>query len=162
MDYLLLQQFPGSVSDHRPVKTRCRRRHLARNSIAIVSLAMLLLGFQGFASAQHGHPLVGTWSGYWGTSADQRNRVLLLLDYDGEAIRGVINPGRNAAPISAASLDASTWTLVLEASREDADGNTIAYRIEGRLENVTTPSARVLSGTWTEGNERGDFRVTFN
>ena len=95
----------------------------------IVFVAALLVGFPGAAVGQHGHPLVGTWSGYWGPNAEERNRVLLLLEYDGERIGGIINPGPNPVPITNASLDAPTWTVVLEGSREDADGNTIEYRI---------------------------------
>ena len=53
------------------------------SALALSSLAAL---------AQHGHPLVGTWSGYWQTETD-RHRVLLLLEYDGEAITGTWTEG---------------------------------------------------------------------
>ena len=127
-----------------------------------VAVSALLVCLHGVAAAQHGHPLVGTWSGYWGPNAEERNRVLLLLEYDGERIGGIINPGPNPVPISNATLDAPTWTVVLEGSREDADGNTIVYRIEGRIENVTSPSERSMSGEWVQGNVVGDFSVTLN
>lgn len=122
--------------------------------------AVLALGSLA-ALAQHGHPLVGTWSGYWQTES-ARHRVLLLLDYDGNAITGVINPGRNSAPLTRASLDPATWTLVLEASREDTDGNLVHTVIEGRIDNVTSPTERAISGTWTEGATRGVLQVTLN
>ena len=35
---------------------------------------------------------MGTWSGYWQTETD-RHRVLLLLEYDGEAITGTWTEG---------------------------------------------------------------------
>lgn len=132
------------------------------NFARIAAVAALLVGLQGLVLAQHGHPLVGTWSGYWGTDAEERNRVLLLLEYDGENIGGIINPGRNAVPITSASLDAPTWTVVLEGSGEDADGNTVNYRIEGRIENVTSPEERSLSGEWVQGDVVGEFSVTLN
>ena len=132
------------------------------NFARIAAVTALLAGLQGLALAQHGHPLVGTWSGYWGTNAEERNRVLLLLEYDGENIGGIINPGRNAVPITSASLDAPNWTVVLEGSREDADGNMVNYRIEGRIENVTSPAERSLSGEWVQGDVVGDFSVTLN
>ena len=87
------------------------------NPAGTIAVTALLAGLQGLALAQHGHPLVGTWSGYWGTNAEERNRVLLLLDYDGDTIGGIINPGPNPVPITSATLEASTWTVVLEGSR---------------------------------------------
>lgn len=133
-----------------------------RMTAGIVAITALLVGLQGLALAQHGHPLVGTWSGYWGPNAEERNRVLLLLEYDGENIGGIINPGPNPAPITSASLEASTWTVVLVGSREDEDGNTVEYRIEGRIENVTSPDERSISGEWAQGGVAGDFSVTLN
>ena len=128
----------------------------------IVAVTALLIGLPGAAVAQHGHPLVGTWSGYWGPNEAQRNRVLLLLEYDGERIGGIINPGPNPVPITNATLEPSTWTVVLEGSREDSDGNTVEYRIEGRIENVTSPVERSMSGEWSQGGVTGDFSVTLN
>ena len=37
------------------------------------------------ASAQFGHPLKGTWSGDWGNSNSNRSRLLLELNWDGDA-----------------------------------------------------------------------------
>ena len=128
----------------------------------IVAVTALLVVLTGAAVAQHGHPLVGTWSGYWGPNEAERNRVLLLLEYDGERIGGIINPGPNPVPIMDATLEPSTWTVVLEGSREDSDGNTVEYRIEGRIENVTSPVERSISGEWFQGGVTGDFSVTLN
>ena len=138
------------------------RRDPLPSPAGIVAVTALLIGLHGLALAQHGHPLVGTWSGYWGPNAEERNRVLLLLEYDGDTIGGVINPGPNPVPITSASLEASTWTVVLEGSRVDDDGNTVEYRIEGRIENVTSPVERSLSGDWSQGGVTGDFSVTLN
>ena len=88
--------------------------------------------------------------------------MLLLLEYDGDTIGGIINPGPNPVPITSASLEASTWTVVLEGSREDENGNTVEYRIEGRIENVTSPVERSISGDWSQGGVTGDFSVTLN
>ena len=104
------------------------------------------------AAAQYGHPLKGTWSGDWGPNKETRNRVLLQLDWDGKAITGTINPGPKAVSLKTASLDPSTWGV-----RFEADG----YLIEGKLENLGS-YRRVLSGTWTQGGQRGDFRLTRN
>ena len=125
----------------------------------VLGVALVLCSLA--ALAQHGHPLAGTWSGYWQTETD-RHRVLLLLDYDGDTISGVINPGRNSAPLTRASLHPATWTMVLEASREGADGHRVQTVIEGRIENVTSPTERTITGTWTEGGIVGELRVTLN
>ena len=111
--------------------------------------------------AQQGHPLVGSWSGDWGTGVTERNRVLLVLEYDGEAITGVVNPGRNAVTLTSASLDPTTWTVRLEAAASERTGG-VAYRIEGRIENLGSITERTMIGTWIQGNERGDFRVVMN
>lgn len=110
--------------------------------------------------AQHGHPLVGSWSGDWGT-ADQRHRVLLVLDYDGERVTGVINPGRAPVVLTSVMLDPETWSVELEAAASAQTGG-VAYRIEGRIENLGSVTERTLIGTWTQGGERGDFRLVMN
>jgi len=113
------------------------------------------------ASAQFGHPLKGTWSGDWGTSKDKRTHVVLELLWDGKAITGTINPGPNAIPLQKASLDADTWMVHLDADGKDTSGKAVRYVIDGKLENIGA-YARVLSGTWTEGGVKGDFRVVRN
>jgi hypothetical protein len=112
--------------------------------------------------AQTGHPLKGSWSGDWGPTPDHRNRVLLLLDWDGNEITGVINPGPNPVPITSAELDVDTWTVTLEADARGRGGETVHYVIEGKVENLGSWTNRTISGTWRHGNETGDFKVTLN
>jgi hypothetical protein len=113
---------------------------------------LAIVGLAAVASAQFGHPLKGSWSGDWGTNAQDRNRVLLDLDWDGRQITGTINPGPDAVPIRRATVDPSDWSVRLE-----ADG----YLIEGQLDNLGA-YARRFSGTWTENGVKGDFVVTRN
>jgi len=132
-------------------------------ALAKTLLALLMIfGAQESVVAQQGHPLVGSWSGYWGPNAEQSHRVLLLLQYDGDEITGVINPGPNSAPLTEASLDPSTWTVILEADGRDGEGNVVHYRVEGMIENLTSPTERAIVGTWVQGAMQGDFRVTLN
>jgi hypothetical protein len=104
------------------------------------------------ASAQFGHPLKGSWSGDWGPNREQRTRVLLQVQWDGKAITGAINPGPNALPLTKASLDPDTWLVHLESR---------GIVIDGKLENIGS-NRRVLSGTWTQGGQKGDVRLMRN
>ena len=138
-----------------------RQRPILFVATAFVA-SLVLLAVHGPTLAQQGHPLVGTWSGYWEADSDQRHRILLLLDYDGQSITGVINPGPNPVPLTRATLDPDTWTVMLEGDRRDADGNVIHYVIEGQIENLTSTTQRAIAGTWTQDDTRGNFRVTLN
>ena len=122
---------------------------------------LLLVATTLAVSAQFGHPLKGTWSGDWGPSRDKRTHIVLELNWDGKAITGNINPGPNAVPIQKASLDADKWLVHLDADGKDATGKVVRYLVDGKLENIGA-YARVLSGTWSEGGTKGDFRVVRN
>ena len=113
------------------------------------------------ATAQYGHPVKGSWSGDWGPNEDDRRRLLLLLDWDGGAVTGTINPGPNAVPIETATLDPATWSVHIEAQGEDGDGNAVRYVIDGELQNIGSYN-RVLSGSWTQGGVTGDFTLIRN
>src|ERR687887_2067900 len=129
---------------------------LRRALACVIALFFALPAF-----AQFGHPLKGTWSGDWGTSKDKRTHVVLELNWDGKAITGTINPGPNAVPLQKATLDADTWAVHLEGDGKDASGKAVHYAIDGKLENIGAYQ-RVLSGTWTEGGTKGDFKVVRN
>ena len=124
-----------------------------------IALAALLVAAP--ALAQFGHPLKGTWSGDWGTTRDNRTHVVLELNWDGKAITGNINPGPKAVPLKKAELNPETWGVHLEGDGKDGSGAAVHYVIDGKLENIGA-YARVMSGTWTEGGKKGDFRVVRN
>ena len=130
-----------------------RLRHLAG------CFAALLVALPAFA--QFGHPLKGTWSGDWGTGKDNRHRVLLELNWNGKEITGAINPGPSAVPLKTATVNPSNWTVRLEAEGKSESGRAVRYLIEGKLENLGS-YYRLLSGTWTQGEETGDFKLTRN
>jgi hypothetical protein len=110
--------------------------------------------------AQEGHPLIGTWSGEWGSSAKDRNPVLIILDWKTTTLSGVINPGEpDEAPIRVGTLDSTKWTVHLEADSKDEKGSPVKVTIDGKLEDIGSHN-RTLSGTWIRGNTKGDFKVT--
>jgi hypothetical protein len=109
--------------------------------------------------AQEGHPLVGSWHGNWGPNAKDRNDVTFILNYDGKNIVGMINPGPDVARLQKATLDASNWGVHFEADMKDRSGKAVHVVVDGRIENVTSKTRKIL-GTWTQGDVTGDFEVT--
>ena len=132
-----------------------------RVGIRRVMSALIALLLAAPALAQFGHPLKGTWSGDWGPAKDNRTRILLELHWDGKALTGAINPGPKAVPIKKAELSPDTWGVHIEAEGKDAAGAVVRYVIDGKLENIGAYQ-RILSGTWTEGGTKGDFRLVRN
>jgi hypothetical protein len=133
---------------------------MVRNVVRSLGLAAIVTASATFA--QVGHPVKGSWSGYWGPSASDRHRILLLLDWDKNEIVGTINPGPNAVPIRHADLDLDTWTLTLEADMPVDGGRTQRFVTSGKLENLGSWTNRRYSGDYTLGKETGSFVVTLN
>ena len=132
-----------------------------RSVIRRVQWLVMALLMAAPALAQFGHPLKGTWSGDWGLTKDKQTHVVLEINWDGKAITGNINPGPKAVPIAKATLDPATWTVHIEGDGKDAAGKPVHYVIDGKLENIGAYQ-RILSGTWTEGGKKGDFKVVRN
>jgi hypothetical protein len=124
-----------------------------RRRLFIVACLCACALLSTFGLAQEGHPLTGTWTGDWGPSATQRNHVTLVMNWDGANVTGTINPGPDAVPIASVFVDVTNWTVRIEADAKD--GHISA---EGRLEDIAS-AHRKLSGTWRQGNAKGDFRV---
>jgi hypothetical protein len=123
--------------------------------------AIACLSFAATASAQFGHPLKGSWSGDWGTGSGNRQHVVLNLNWDGKAISGVINPGPNGVTLTTATLDPATWTVHFIGDGKDASGATVHIVIDGKVENLGA-AQRFITGTWTQGSQKGTFKVTRN
>ena len=114
-------------------------------------------------TAQHGHPLVGSWSGDWGPDPAHRTRLLLTLNFGvDQVISGFIFENGVRIPLQSATLDPDTWTVTMTAQRSDSDGNTIDYFVRGAIGELSSSTLRTITGDWTEGNVSGDFRLTIN
>lgn len=121
----------------------------ARNPmIKTVLGCMLVLVFVTHpARAQQGHPLAGTWQGFWGENGTQRNFLTLIMRWDGKNIVGEVNPGPNAGSVRGVQLDSSTWTVRFDLDVPDrSSGDTVHLMGEGRLLNIGSPN-RTLTGT---------------
>jgi hypothetical protein len=130
-----------------------------RVAIRRVPALVLALLIAAPALAQFGHPLKGTWSGDWGPAKDKQTHVLLELNWDGKAVTGTINPGPKAVALGKVDFDAPNWTVHLEADGKDASGKAVHYVIDGKVSNVGSQN-RILSGTWTQGGVKGEFKLT--
>ena len=101
----------------------------------------------------------GSWVGDWGTGATNRNRVVVILEWTGAEITGVVNPGPNAIPIKSASVDPTAWSLHFEAEGKDAKGTAVSYTVDGVIDDLGTYN-RTLAGSWNVGTTKGDFSIT--
>jgi hypothetical protein len=123
----------------------------------LVSL-LVCLGAIASAFAQEGHPLKGTWLGDWGPNKNDRNQVTIVMDWDGKQITGQINPGPGAVPLANATLEPKGWVVHFEADAKNAAGKTVHYVVDGKIENLGLYN-RVIAGTWSHDNVKGDFRI---
>ena len=127
-------------------------------------LVALLVAIPAAAMAQFGHPLKGQWSGQWGP-AENPNRILMDIGWDGKELSGAINPGSDTAgTIKKVTIDYSkvdSWAVQIEAEGKDATGKVVPIRINGTLENLGAYN-RLFHGTWMQGTQKGDFTLTRN
>jgi len=131
-----------------------------RRNRTLVAIAALAVAAP--LAAQVGHPAKGSWLGYWGTSADDKTRMLLVLDWEDRQITGTINPGRNRVEVQKAEIDYDTWTLTIEADMPTEGGGTAPFVATGKLENLGSWVNRRYSGTYTHAGEQGVFLLTLN
>ena len=127
--------------------------------ITMTGAALFSIGTSSEAVAQEGHPLKGSWLGTWKGNAALGDDLILILDWDGKAITGMINPGTDNIPVGKATLDPNGWKLTLEADGKDKAGATEHYVIEATIENLELPN-RSLMGTWRSQGGRGAFEAS--
>jgi hypothetical protein len=111
------------------------------------------------ASPQEGHPLSGTWTGDSGATPTTRQHLTIVLNWDGKAITGLVNPGPDGGSLRSVTLDPATWTVRLEGELKDASGRPTPFSGEGKIENLGSIH-RTIKGTWKQGTATGDFRLT--
>jgi hypothetical protein len=124
----------------------------------VLSGLAAVLALAAFAPAQEGHPLVGAWHGTWGANDKDRNDVTVVMNWDGKQITGMINPGLDSMKLQKATLDPSNWTVHFEADTKDKSGAVVHIVADGKLEDITNVR-RTLSGTWTQGSVKGNFKI---
>jgi hypothetical protein len=126
----------------------------------LLLVSVCVLGLAGFAAGQsalnegQGHPLKGIWIGDWGPNKATRNPVLIEMNWDGKAITGSISPDADRIRFTKADLNPTDWSVHLE-----AQSGATKYVIDGKIENLGSLS-RSIVGTWMQGNQKGDFKIT--
>ncbi len=117
--------------------------------LALVSSSMLAT----FSMAQEGHPYDGTWRGQL-TRNDDSIPVVVIMDYDGENITGMINPGRNSYRFDSAEHDAPNWRLSV--ATQTRQGEAVSFTAV-----MKEPGARnrYMEGTWTQAGVDYQFRI---
>ena len=122
--------------------------------ITIAAFAVLL---SAGLSAQEGHPLRGTWHGSWGVSEKDRTPVTLVMEWDGDNITGIMNPGLRSSALEKTALDPG-WKFHFETNFKERSGGTVHVLVDAKIEDVTNPR-RTMVGTWTQGAQKGDFKA---
>ena len=119
-----------------------------------VLLAALLLAAAALANAQEGFPLDGTWRGEREAAGSAPATIVMVLQWDGQKVTGVINPGPKAIQIADAQLVPAGWRVTLAA--KNAAGEPIAF--QGVLADLGKYN-RTVTGTWTEGGHKYSLRL---
>jgi hypothetical protein len=120
-------------------------------TLAVVSLAAPI-------TAQEGHPLKGSWLGTWGPSKVHSNDILVIMNWDGKTISGMINPGTDNVPIKNATLNPEGWVVHLEAEFKNKAG-AVNYVLDGKIEGLAFHN-RSVTGTWKSQGESGKFKIS--
>ena len=124
----------------------------------LFSAAAILCALALPGQAQEGHPLKGSWIGEWQGNDTHDEFVVVILNWDGREITGTINPGTDNIEITSAELNPEDWSVRLVADTEDASGRAVNYVIEGTIQDLELP-IRYITGTWRNGNDRGEIEI---
>ena len=117
-------------------------------------MACALLAVISAASAQEGFPLDGTWRGERDAGKDGPQTVVMVMQWDGRQVTGVINPGPKSLTIKEGQLDPEGWKVSLTA--ETKTGQKVTF--EGTLEELGSYH-RHVNGTWKEGGRSYSVRM---
>ena len=79
----------------------------------------------------------------------------MIIDYDGENLDGLVNPGKNSYKFAAVEHDAPNWKITVTA--ETRDGIPVSF--SAVMKDIGSVK-RYMEGTWTQGGEEYPFRIT--
>jgi hypothetical protein len=128
-------------------------RSLTKWSVGVLAIAAVLP-----IVAQEGYPLKGSWIGSWAGNTVHGDDVLIVMNWDGKAVSGMINPGTDNIKIGSATLDPAGWKVHIEADAKDKAGAAVHYVIDGNIKSLELPS-RSIEGTWSSQKGKGKFEI---
>lgn len=117
-------------------------------------LGILLLAASAATVAQEGFPLDGTWRGERQAAGENPATIVMVMQWDGSKVTGVINPGPKAIQIADAKLVPEGWRVTVAA--KNASGQPISF--EGTLSDLGKYH-RSIAGKWTEGGRSYSVRM---
>ena len=130
---------------------------MRRFAVALVLVALCAAGAP--VVAQEGHPLKGSWIGTWAGNTVHGTDLFMVLDWNGKAITGTINPGQDNIAIKTATLNPDGWVFHFEAEGKDKAGAVVTYTVDGKIENLAMHN-RTVTGTWKSQRGSGAFKIT--
>jgi hypothetical protein len=83
----------------------------------------------------------------------------MVMKWDGKTISGLINPGPDSVQIKVGTLDSAKWMFHLETDAKDPNCVMTHFVADGKLENIGSYT-RTVTGTYTYGTTKGDFKIT--
>ncbi len=124
-----------------------------------LAVVFACLVIAGPVLAQEGHPLAGSWHGNWGLNQTSRNDLTVVMDWDGKAVTGIVNPGFDQSALQNARLNPKDWTVHFEIDSKDNSGKPVRCIADGKIDKLGS-DRRTLTGTWNCGTAKGDFKLT--
>jgi hypothetical protein len=120
-----------------------------------VGVAILLAVASMALPAQEGFPLDGTWRGERRAEGTSPVTFVIVMQWDGRTITGVINPGPKSLPLRDARLEPQGWRVTFAATSGSGEPITFAGHLD-----ALGDYHRTVTGIWTEGGRRYDFRMS--
>jgi hypothetical protein len=117
-----------------------------------VLLMSLVLSVTAAVYAQEGFPLDGTWRGQRQAGTEVPVTIVMVLEWDGKRVSGVINPGPKSIQIAKAELIPDGWRVEIAARTPTGEAISFTGAI-GKLGAYD----RTITGTWMEGGR--SYRV---
>lgn len=117
-------------------------------------LAGLLLVASVAAGAQEGFPLDGTWRGERQATGESPLTLVIVMQWDGKQVTGIVNPGRQQLQLSDAQLVPDGWRVTL--ATKNAKGEAVSF--EGAIQDLGSYQRHIV-GKWTEGGRTYDVRL---
>ncbi len=119
-----------------------------------ICIALLAACASKPAPAPAGEVPSGTWSGDYGPSGDTRESIRVDLEWQGSNLRGTVYAGVRSLPLTKASFNRDSGAIQMEVDAQGNGGQIVHYVVDGKV------SGNTIMGTWTRGDQRGDFKVS--